>query len=71
MRRHAEGCPAEFDVGAPIEGFEAIAVAPGQNPDLRGVTPGSTVTTVRCLLCAGARYFPDRLDDLLERTPAS
>jgi len=65
-RRHAEGCPEELTDTGGVEGFDIVADAPS-HPDLRGVEPGSTVTTIRCLLCSGERFLPGRVDDNVDR----
>ena len=65
LRRHSEGCPGEDGTG-PMEAFQEILVA-SVHPDLRGVAKGSPVVVVRCVTCAGCRYFEGRVDDVLDR----
>ena len=62
-RDHLDGCPVIDDetASAQVEAFEERSPAPG--PQLRnmGAGPGSPVVVVRCMSCAGSRYFVSEL----------
>ncbi len=59
-RDHLDGCPLADDPKAAasrVEAYEERTPAPG--PQLRnaGAVPGSAIVVVRCMGCAGMRYF--------------
>ena len=70
QRAHKEGCPAEAEAGGRIEGFEQKVIAPGRELPA-GIEAGAFVTVIRCQECAGVRYIPSRLVDVLEAAAAS
>lgn len=68
LRPHREGCPGEDGTGR-VEAYEQHATAPG--PELRHITPGTTVTAIRCLECNGIRYLEGTVDEVLDRAASA
>jgi len=58
-RDHLDGCPVPDDgkASAMVEAYEERAPAPGPQLRSAGAVPGSAVVVVRCIRCAGSRYF--------------
>jgi len=58
-RDHLDGCPVPDDgkASAMVEAYEERAPAPGPQLRSAGAVPGSAIVVVRCIRCAGSRYF--------------